>query len=170
MRSIMRILNLVFLLIFCQIAKSQTISAEVSRDTLLANNTLTLTIKLENFNGEIEKPELIGLSYTGGISQSSNMQIINGDILKSMEYRYTLIAEEVGSANIGPAFAYDDKVSLETEPISIEILANPDGTIEKDPQYKSGNQFFFEWNMEPKPQYDSRERKEKKTNKRIRRI
>ncbi|HPQ21007.1 MAG TPA: hypothetical protein PK147_04105 [Saprospiraceae bacterium] len=50
-------------------SQESKITAKVSKDTILAGNQISLTISLENVDGEIVKPELIGLEYGGGISQ-----------------------------------------------------------------------------------------------------
>ena len=144
MKQILTYILLGILSLSSAYSQESKITAKVSKDTILAGNQISLTISLENVDGEVVKPELIGLEYGGGISQSTSMQYINGEMKKNVQYTYTLIAKEPGNWSIGPVFLDEEKSALETPPISVVVLPNPDGIIEEDGNNLDNN-LFFQW-------------------------
>lgn len=140
-------------------------TAEVSLDSVLLGNRLELTFKLENTqNGEIVPPDFEGFNLLGGPNYSSMMSMVNGTVTQSKSYTYILEPKDIGNYFIPPvSVTVDDKV-LETAPIEIIVLPNPDGIIQQPQQReREMNSWFFDY--EP-PIFQERKPKSKPKRKR----
>lgn len=109
-------------------------SVEVSTDSILLGNYIEVKFQLENANGaNFEAPEFEGFKIVSGPNMSSNYSIVNGEVSQSMAYTYYIEPVEVGNYFIAPAsIKISDKI-IETEPIEVLVVPNPDGIVQEIP-------------------------------------
>ncbi|MEM6965463.1 MAG: BatD family protein, partial [Bacteroidota bacterium] len=114
-------------------------SVEVNKTSVLLGNYIQVTFTLKNAGGnQFEAPAFEGFDIVGGPNQSSSFSMMNGVTTQSTSYTYYLKPRDVGNLFVEPAFITVDGQTLETQPIEIIVLENPDGIIEQ-PQRRSPN-------------------------------
>lgn len=146
-----------FILVWCWVATAlsaqdvPTFTVKTSSDELLAGHLLRVEFVLENAGqAEFEPPIFAGFAVVSGPSQSSSVQVINGYMTQSMRYTYLLRADTPGTQQIGSARTIVDGVPLETEPISLTVLDNPDNIPQTDnPMVR--DPFHFEFGLDGFP-------------------
>ncbi|HFC00942.1 MAG TPA: hypothetical protein ENJ53_09085 [Phaeodactylibacter sp.] len=107
-------------------------SVQVSQSSVLLGNDIEVTFMLKNAEGkQFEAPQFEGFDIVGGPNQSTSISIINGMTTQSSSYSYLLKPTKTGTFFIPPAFIEVDGKTLETQPIEILVLENPDGIVEK---------------------------------------
>lgn len=133
-----RIILILFLVVLASITYAQeaTLRVELSADTVRIGNYFELKYTLENANAKFEIPELEGLTVIAGPNTSSSMSMINGKISQSASYSLMLQPLDIGEAFIAPAYFELEEGYLETSPIKITILDNPDGIQERSREMK----------------------------------
>ncbi|MFK8005294.1 MAG: BatD family protein [Saprospiraceae bacterium] len=115
-------------------------SIEVSNTEVLLGNYIEVKFTLKNAKGQkFEAPNFKNFDIIGGPNQSSSFSMMNGETTQSISYTYYLQPKTIGNFYLEPAFIEADGMTLETQPIEILVLENPDGIIEK-PQQKSSPQ------------------------------
>jgi len=104
-------------------------TVRVSTDSVLMGNPFQVQFTLENgegrnFSAPSFSPDFMVVS---GPNTSTSISVMNGQTSRSMTYTYLL--EPVGEGNffIGPATVETDEGYLETSPIEIMVVPNPDG-------------------------------------------
>ncbi|MEM9548949.1 MAG: BatD family protein [Bacteroidota bacterium] len=139
---------------------------EVSSDTVLAGNMLQVSFVANNISGQFESPNLDKLNVVSGPNSSSSFSMVNGAVTQRASYSYNIYLEEIGEVFIPPAYLETEEGTLETEPMSVVVLPNPEGIIEQPPS-QSG---IFEFSFPNRP-YEPREKKgDSKTKKKKRKI
>jgi len=109
-------------------------SIAVSNDSILLGNHFEVTFTMENTNGRnFQTPDFKGFQIVGGPSQSSQMSIINGEMTQKKSWTYYLEPSDIGNYYIEPASIETDDGILETAPIEVLVVPNPDGVIQKSP-------------------------------------
>ncbi len=154
-------------------------TVEVSTDSILMDNYFEVKFILENANGKnFEAPQFDNFNIVSGPNFSSSYSMANGEITQSMTITYYLEPKEVGAFYILPASVETGGKTLETSPLRVLVVPNPDG-IKQAPKRQSrqlfdmfdsfdfGNDFFFNApRMTPKEQPKKEEKpveKKKKT-------
>lgn len=114
------------------IAQDPRLIVSVSSDTVLLGNYFELKFTIENSpaNG-FEAPSLHEFNVIGGPNTSSSMSNIYGEASQSASYTYYLEPVEIGVYTIRPAYLTTGEVALETPPIDIIVIPNPDGIIKQ---------------------------------------
>lgn len=104
-------------------------TVRLSTDSVLMGNPFQVQFTLENaegrnFSAPSFSPDFMVVS---GPNTSTSISIMNGQTSRSMTYTYLL--EPIGEGNffIGPASVETDEGYLETLPIEIMVVPNPDG-------------------------------------------
>lgn len=100
---------------------------EISSDTILMGNYIQLKYTIENTQGNFEMPELEGMMIISGPNTSSSMSMINGQVSQKASYTVYLKPVDIGNHSIGPAYIETENGVLESQPISIIAVDNPDG-------------------------------------------
>jgi hypothetical protein len=148
------IMTFVFALIaLCQYAVAQhpSFSVEVSSDTILLGNYFELKYTVENAPGSsFEGPKLAPLILLGGPNTSTSMSIINGEVSQSASYTYYVEPPDLGNYVIPPAYVTLEDAVLETPPINIIVVPNPDGIVQRP--HTPGKRFD---QLFPTPQRDT---------------
>lgn len=129
--------------------QDQQFSVSVSRDTVLMGNTLKVDFTLKNVQGKFEGPEFASFDVLMGPNTSSSYSNINGKVTNTSKYTYIIKPREEGDYFIENAYVIDksdEEKNMETEPIRITVLPNPDGIIEEDRDSGFNTQIFqFSW-------------------------
>lgn len=115
------------LLSFAQTTTKFTVS--VSTDSILMGNTFQVTFSLDNAQGtNFQAPDLsLSFDVVSGPNMSSSMQMINGQMSQSVRYTYHLRPRETGLLYIEPASIETPEHYLETTPLEVLVVPNPDG-------------------------------------------
>ena len=104
------------------------LSVSVSTDSVLMDNVFSATFCLENGEGtDFAPPAFEDFTVAGGPSFSSNMSIIGGQVSRRTCYTYYLSPRTEGVFYIGPASIRIDEQVLESEPVEILVVPNPEG-------------------------------------------
>ncbi len=149
------LLNLIFLLGVATLSgqENQSFEVIVSTDSLLMDNMLKVTFKLENANGDdFQAPDFMGFRVVSGPNTSHMTSIVNGHVSRTISYSYYLEPLEVGNFYIAPAAIKIDDAYLETMPKEIMVVPNPDGIKQPIEENRRSNLGFFDdW-----PSFDQR--------------
>lgn len=115
-------------LVFAQDAK---FSVSVSSDSILLGNYVKVTFSLKNAKGDnFQSPEFEGFQIVSGPNMSSNFSMINGEVSQSVSYTYYIEPKNIGNHFIQPASIETENHVLETLPIEVMVVPNPDGIIQ----------------------------------------
>ncbi|HEB61850.1 MAG TPA: hypothetical protein ENI82_01750 [Bacteroidetes bacterium] len=128
-------------------AQQGEFKVEVSNDTVLAGNYMIIEFDIINTNGDFIAPDFNDFDIVSGPNTSSVFSMINGQTTQKSSYTYYLEPKHEGELYIEPAYLYMEGDTLETGPIKIMVLPNPDG--KKIEPKMNDNQFEFSF-----PEYD----------------
>ncbi len=126
--------------------KPAKFTVTVSTDSILMDNYFEVKFVLENANGQnFEAPDFSDhFNVVTGPNFSTSMSMVNGNISQSMTITYYLEPKEVGMFYILPASVNTDDKVLETAPLEVMVVPNPDGIKQMPPRGKMDNfQFNF---------------------------
>ena len=126
----MKTMTLFALVFIASTMHAQSISVEVSSDSILLGNSIAVSYTIENADGEFEAPEFQNMQIVSGPNYSSSVQIVNGDMSSKKQISYILRPTEIGQYYIPPAYLEEDGQTLETDVFEINVYPNPDGIIE----------------------------------------
>ena len=143
--------SLSFILLVCLgfNLNAQSISVELSSDSILLGNTIKLNFHIEDSEAEFEAPDFDHFEIVGGPSYSSSIQIINGEMSSEKNINFFLRPKEIGQFFISPAYLVDDNITLETQALEINVYPNPEGLI-VEPKMENNLIFdMFEWPETP---------------------
>ena len=105
---------------------------EVSSDSILMGNYFKVAFSLESAGGEHFQPPLFeGFDVVSGPNYASSFSMINGKASQSVSYTYYLRPREVGNYYIEPASIAVGEEVLETTPVAVTVVPNPDGVIQE---------------------------------------
>ncbi len=118
------------------------LTVEVSNDSVLLGNYIEVKFTIENAAVKnFEAPNFDGFNVVSGPNQSSSMMISNGEVSQTMAYSYYIEPVDVGSYFIQPAFVDTEKGALESIPLEVLVVDNPDGIIQQ-PQQENRRDLF----------------------------
>ncbi|HHH50714.1 MAG TPA: hypothetical protein ENK52_07025 [Saprospiraceae bacterium] len=147
-------------------AQDVKILVETSGDSVLLGNYIEVRFTIENAKiKEFIAPQFEGFTIVGGPNQSSSFSMVNGDVTSSVSYSYYLEAKDIGNYYIDPASIDTGEEILETKPIEIIVLDNPDGIIQKPNMDRKEFRFFDREMMPSFPQKPKQKAKPKKKRK-----
>lgn len=107
-------------------------SVEISNDSILLGNYFIVKFSIENTNSEnFAAPDFTDFRVVSGPNFSSNMTIINGQMSQKVFYTYYLEPKDIGNYFVPPASIETDSGVLETEPLEILVVPNPEQIIQK---------------------------------------
>lgn len=103
----------------------------LSRDTVLLGNAVAVTFTLENAEGQsFQAPLFEAFDVVGGPNTATSFSIINGKTSRQLSYTYYIQPREAGNYYVEPASIEVDGKILETNPVEVWVLPNPDGKVE----------------------------------------
>lgn len=147
------------------LAQEVNFNVQISSDSLLMGNRLKVTFSIENGKAsDFSAPEFEGFVVVNGPNMSSNFSMINGEVTQQMSYSYYLEPIDIGNYYIAPASVQVEDKVLETQPLEVIVLANPDGIIQEQEQDSEQLDFFRsfppQWEQTPvKPKKKKKKRK-----------
>ncbi len=114
------------------LAQSPKFTVAVSSDTILLGNYFELKFTVENSTSTgFEAPDLHEFNVIGGPNTASSMSIINGEVSQTASFTYYLEPTDIGVYTIKPAYLTTGEDALETPPIDIIVIPNPDGIVKQ---------------------------------------
>ena len=142
-------------------------------DTILMGNYFEIKFSLKNAAGSnFSPPSFEEFDVVGGPNQSSSLSIVNGVTNQQMGYSFYLQPKDIGNYYIEAASIEANGEILETQPVEIIVLPNPDG--EKADYSLNESQSFDLWGGSRKDieKNDSlpKEQKKKKKKRKIYRL
>lgn len=157
-------------LVTCFAQNEAKFTAEVSNDSILLGNAFEVIFTLENARGtNFQMPDFSDFLVVGGPNQSSSFSMMNGEVTQSVSYSYFLEPKDVGNFYIEPASVEAADMVLETQPLEIIVVPNPDGIIQQPKRrgQEWGDDFFkrdfdFGFPAVPKPPSSPETPKKKK--------
>ncbi len=159
------------LLLACSLAFSAVLLAqekprftiEVSTDSILLGNYFQVTFTLENAKGtDFAPPTFDGFTIVSGPNTSSSMSIVNGQVSQKVSYTYYLEPRDIGNYFIAPASIVTDDTILETQPLEVLVVPNPDGVQQKLQRERRSFGFdFFGTFPRMQPEFRKRPEQEK---------
>ncbi len=118
-------------------------SVKVSIDSVLYGNYFQVVFSLENAKGQdFQAPAFEDFIVKSGPNMSSSFSMINGDVTQSISYTFYLEPKDIGNYYIQPASIAVGEMMLETEPVEILVVPNPEGVIQKQPEEERMSEFF----------------------------
>lgn len=153
-------LSLVFATAFLATALAQEkpvkFTVEVSTDSILFGNYFEVKFILENANGnDFGAPDFSQhFNVVSGPNFSSSFSMVNGSMTQSQTITYYLEPKEIGAYYILPASVDTGDKVLETAPLEVLVVPNPDG-IKQTPSNQrkpfgsdwGGNPFNFDFDF-----------------------
>ncbi|HEY1038153.1 MAG TPA: BatD family protein [Bacteroidia bacterium] len=115
---------LVALLIFSGQLFSQKFTAQVSKNKLAVGEVFQLTFTINASASNFKAPSFADFDVYSGPNQSTNMQIINGNMSQSISLSYVLSPKKEGKLTIGAASLVVNGAKLESNPITVEVKGN----------------------------------------------
>lgn len=117
--------TLLMILVTLQIsqAKNIKISAYVDRNTIDPDDVVTFTVKIDGSTDfpDVPPPESDGFVVVSGPSQSSSIQIINGEITASKTIQWRLVPTRTGKQEIKPVTIKYRRKSYQTPAIYVTV-------------------------------------------------
>ncbi len=145
MRAIILIVSTLFIGINLLAQEGAAFKVEVSTDSVLLGNYIEVTFTLENASMEdFQVPTFEGFQIIGGPNQSSSFNMMNGEVTQKTSYSYYLEPKDIGTYFIPPATVSTGEQVLETIPLELLVVPNPDGIIQqpKSRRESLGSDFF----------------------------
>lgn len=114
-------------------------TVQVSNDSILVGNVFKVSFTLENANAtNFGPPELRNtFEVVAGPNMSSSVRMMNGQTNQTVSYTYYLRPLNEGVFYIEPASIETPDAILETEPIEVLVLPNPNGFSPEQPELRS---------------------------------
>lgn len=108
-------------------------TVEVSTDSVLFGNYFKVTFTLANApGGQFEPPVFKDFNVVSGPNTSNKFSMMNGTVSQEVSYSYYLEPKDIGYFYISPASIESDGKILETQPLGVLVVPNPDG-IKQEP-------------------------------------
>ncbi len=152
-------------------AQDAKLSVSVDRENVLMGNPFQVSFTLENMSSKKFETPIFNDFDIISTSQSSQTSIINGDMTQSTTFTYILAPRNEGTFYIDPISVETKDGVLETKPLEITILANPDGAKEeinrKNDDDGFGDFFFFKNDTPIPPSTPTQPTKKKKKKRKV---
>lgn len=165
------LLSIIFVLAAsCFAQKDPKFTVRVSNDSILLGNSFEATFTLENAQGtNFQMPEFSNFTIVGGPNQSSSFSMMNGEVTQTISYSFFLKPKDIGNFYVEPASIEVDEMVLETQPLEIIAVPNPDGIIQRPKKRGQewnddffGRSFDFDMPSTPQPPPTPKTKKKKK--------
>lgn len=126
---------IILLLLFTAVnlrAQAEKFTVTVSTDSILMDNYFQVSFQLENAQGnDFQAPTFEAFEVVSGPNVSSSFSMVNGVTTQSVTYTFHLRPCDIGNYFIQPATVKVGENYLETAPIEVLVMPNPDGIIQQ---------------------------------------
>jgi hypothetical protein len=149
----MMIFGMLILLNFSLQAQDESpkFTVDISMDSILMGNHFEVKYTLENGSVDnFDAPNFENFNVVGGPNTSTSMSFMNGAMSQSISYTYYLEPKDIGSFYIQPASVETKGEILETMPMEVLVVPNPDGITQTPKQRNNPQNSFFNdfWDMQ----------------------
>lgn len=126
------IFTLTFFFFLCHLVLSQEsiFKVEISSDSILMGNYISLKYSIENLDGQFIAPDFEGFRVISGPNVSYQFSMINGTITQRSSRSYHLLPLKDGELIIEAASIDKGDGKITLDPITLVVLPNPDGHID----------------------------------------
>ncbi|MDP1726168.1 MAG: BatD family protein [Bacteroidota bacterium] len=123
LKTIKYFLTLICILVFVPIeAATPRFVATASSTTVAAGEQIQITFELQGNGARFQAPTFAGFNVLMGPSQSSNMQIINGNMSQSISFTYVIQALKEGTYKIGAASIEVEGKRVQSNELTITVV------------------------------------------------
>ncbi len=134
--------------------KAPKFTLEISTDSILMGNYFEVKFTLENASGNnFIAPEFEGFRIVGGPNYATSMSFVNGEMSQTISYSYNLEPIDIGNYWIQPASVETGGEILETIPIEVLVVPNPDGIRQHPKERERSRGFFDDFFESPSPRF-----------------
>jgi hypothetical protein len=120
------------------LADEAQFTAAVSSNPVVQGEPFRIQFSVNTDASNFRPPSFDGFDVLNGPSQSSSVQIINGNYSRSLSFTYVLRANKVGTFTINPASIQVDGKRLRSNPISMRVVEP--SQAEKERRKQAANQ------------------------------
>ncbi len=145
-------------------AQQPVFRAELKPDTVLMDNLFEVRFVLEGGGecSEFVPPPFADFDIVNGPNLATSIRMVNGRVSQSQVWSYVLSPRSEGLYYIGPASVRCSEDVLETDPIEVWVMPNPDGIRRPIPSDNPFDQwlddgFRFDFRMPTDPFEDFEE-------------
>ncbi len=120
------------------LAQEPRFTATVNKNKVALNSNFQLTFTLENGDGKnFQPPSFNDFVVLSGPSQSTSMQIINGNVTRSISFSYYLRPKKEGTFTLAPATIFVGGKAHTSNSVTIEALSG--GSPDQQSQQQGGD-------------------------------
>lgn len=119
------VLYIMLVLFFVSISFAQKFEATADKTTVGENERFQVYFTFEGQSSNVsgfKAPSFEGFRVLSGPNQSTNMQIINGQVSSSITFSFILVPTQVGDFTIGKASVNYSGSQFETNPLTIKVV------------------------------------------------
>lgn len=119
------VINILLILLVVSVSFAQKFEATADKTTVGENERFQVYFTFEGQSSNVsgfKAPSFDGFRVISGPNQSTNMQIINGQVASSITFSFILVPTQVGEFTIGKAFINFAGAQYETSPLSIKVI------------------------------------------------
>jgi hypothetical protein len=113
---------------------AQKFTAQSSKGTVAVGETFQIAFTLNSSGNNFRPPVLTDFDVYSGPNQSSSMSFVNGNMSQSITLSYVIAAKKEGKFTIGSASIVVDGKTIQTNPLSIEVVKNTAAAQNQQPQ------------------------------------
>ena len=124
-------LKILLVLFIVSISFAQKFETTADRTTVGQNERFQVYFTFEGNSSNVsgfKPPSFEGFRVLSGPNQSTNMQIINGQVSSSITFSYILTPVKIGEFTIGKASVNFDGTKYETQPLTIKVVQGSTST------------------------------------------
>ncbi|MEL6591012.1 MAG: BatD family protein, partial [Bacteroidota bacterium] len=122
-------------------ASAQSFEAFLSSPTVQQGQTFSVTFTAENLEeGEFSAPDFGQLESLGAPKMSQGVQIINGNVSRSVSYTYYLRSSKKGSFRVGAASYKTAKKTFRTQRLEVKVVSGSGATASPNARQQNSNQ------------------------------
>ena len=145
MKKAILIVVSIFAALQAAVAQEVDFRLELSSDTVLLGNVVVARFVLDNAEGgDFQAPAFDGFDVVSGPNMTSSFSMINGEVSQQVAYAFFLRPRDIGNYYIEPAAIRVRDDVLETEPLLLIVLPNPDGILEDPEPFGRPFRFHFD--------------------------
>jgi hypothetical protein len=117
------------MLLFALPGFSQEISVEasVNKNPVMPGEQVNVTVTIYNSQGNVEMPQLNGMTFLFGPSVSQSTTNVNGKRSSSIAYSYAFRADKEGTVNIPAITVRTSAGAMRTKPIDLKVTRSSSG-------------------------------------------
>jgi len=118
---------------------AQEFTASVNRNRVAVGEQFQITFSVNTNINTFKAPNFNDFAIYSGPNQSTSMSFVNGSMSQSISYSYIIAAKSEGKFTIGSATATVGGKTLQTKPITIEVIKGNAQTQQGGGQQQQGN-------------------------------